>query len=96
MALCLLALDCRCCIHGASAPRQQWGRGYAPTPIKSSAKRGGKAAPAKRHERAKQVRAGQDRRFQSIADRFRKELIEWYTPRSRGPAATTKSKERFN
>jgi LmbE family N-acetylglucosaminyl deacetylase len=36
--------------------------------------------PAKRQERAKQVRASQDKRFQSIADRFRKELIEWYGP----------------
>jgi LmbE family N-acetylglucosaminyl deacetylase len=36
--------------------------------------------PARRRERAKQVRASQDKRFRSIADRFRKELIEWYGP----------------
>jgi len=38
------------------------------------------ADPAGRQERAKQVRASQARRFQSVADRFRKELIEWYGP----------------
>jgi N-acetylglucosamine malate deacetylase 1 len=34
--------------------------------------------PAKRQARIKQVRESQDKRFCSIADRFRKELIEWY------------------
>jgi LmbE family N-acetylglucosaminyl deacetylase len=34
--------------------------------------------PAKRQERVKLVRKSQDNRFRSIADRFRKELVEWY------------------
>ncbi|MCX7826296.1 MAG: PIG-L family deacetylase [Verrucomicrobiae bacterium] len=36
--------------------------------------------PAKRQERIRQIRKAQDNRFRSIADRFRKELIEWYGP----------------
>jgi LmbE family N-acetylglucosaminyl deacetylase len=40
--------------------------------------------PAQRQARIKQVRESQDKRFRSIADRFRKELIEWYGP-ERGP-----------
>jgi N-acetylglucosamine malate deacetylase 1 len=35
---------------------------------------------AKRQERVKVVRYSQNNRFQSIANRFRKELIEWYGP----------------
>ncbi|MBM3860795.1 MAG: PIG-L family deacetylase [Verrucomicrobia bacterium] len=33
---------------------------------------------AQRQARIKQVRDGQDKRFRTVADRFRKELIEWY------------------
>jgi LmbE family N-acetylglucosaminyl deacetylase len=40
--------------------------------------------PAKRQARIKQVRESQDKRFRSIADRFRKELTDWYGP-ERGP-----------
>lgn len=35
---------------------------------------------AEREARIKQVRASQDKRFRGVADRFRKELIEWYGP----------------
>jgi len=39
---------------------------------------------ADREARIQQVRASQDKRFRAVADRFRKELIEWYGA-ERGP-----------
>jgi LmbE family N-acetylglucosaminyl deacetylase len=36
--------------------------------------------PTARRARAQQVRAGQDQRFQSLANRFRSELVAWYGP----------------
>jgi len=42
------------------------------------------ANAAQREQRIKQVRSSQDKRFRAVADRFRKELVEWYGS-ERGP-----------